>query len=196
MAYDGAALVHHHSAKQVATFEGYASNVFLPHITRQLETCTKVDVVWDSYFSDSIKAAMREKRGKGVRMKVASKSRVLQSWIGFLRDDSNKKELFQFLTQKIHFLTILKANRFLSLLMSTFLGSNHDMLPCDHEEADTRLLVHLIDALKSGCSSCVVRTVDTDVVVILIGKFHQLLTINPSVSIWVAFGAGKAFTST
>ncbi len=67
-------------------------------------------------------------------------------------------------------------------------GSNHDMLPCDHEEADTRLLVHLIDTLKSGCSSCVVRTVDTDVVVILIGKFHQLLTINPSVSIWVAFG--------
>ncbi len=68
------------------------------------------------------------------------------------------------------------------------------MLPCDHEEADTRLLVHLIDTLKSGCSSCVIRTVDTDVVVILIGNFHQLLTINHSVSIWVAVGAGKAFT--
>ena len=43
-------------------------------------------------------------------------------------------------------------------------------------------------------SSCVVHTVDTDVVIILVGKFHQLLTINPSASIWVTFGSGKAFT--
>ena len=35
---------------------------------------------------------------------------------------------------------------------------------------------------------------DTDVVIILVGKFHQLLTINPSASIWVTFGSGKAFT--
>ena len=65
------------------------------------------------------------------------------------------------------------------------------MSPCDHEEADTRLLVHLGDALKNGCNTCVVRTVDTDVVVILIGKLHHLLSINPSVKIWVAFGTGK-----
>ena len=73
-------------------------------------------------------------------------------------------------------------------------GSSHDMSPCDHEEADTRLLVYLGDALKNGCSTCVVRTVDTDVVVILIGNFHHLISINPSVRIWVAFGAGNAFT--
>lgn len=34
---------------------------------------------------------------------------------------------------------------------------------------------------------------DTDVVVIIVGKFYHLLTINPSVQIWVAFGAGKTF---
>ena len=32
MAYDGAALVYLLSTKQVATFEEYASSVFLPHI--------------------------------------------------------------------------------------------------------------------------------------------------------------------
>ena len=66
MVYDGAALVHLLSTKQVATFEECASSVFLPHIKRQLEMCTRVDVVWDRYLSDSIKAATREKRGKGV----------------------------------------------------------------------------------------------------------------------------------
>ena len=39
-----------------------------------------------------------------------------------------------------------------------------------------------------------VRTVDTDVVVILIGKLHCLLHANADADIWVAFGAGKHFT--
>ena len=68
------------------------------------------------------------------------------------------------------------------------------MSPCDHEEADTRLLLHLVDALKNGCSTCIVRTGDTQIVIIPIGKFHHLLSINPSVRIWVAFGTRKAFT--
>jgi len=68
------------------------------------------------------------------------------------------------------------------------------MPACDHEEADTRLLIHLQDALLNGCTNCMVRTVDTDVVVILLGKFHHLLTLCQDVKIWVAFGTGKTFT--
>ena len=54
-------------------------------------------------------------------------------------------------------------------------GTSRQMIPCDHEEAD-RLLVHVIDSLNAGCSTCLVRTVDTDVVIIPVGKFHHLLT--------------------
>lgn len=67
------------------------------------------------------------------------------------------------------------------------------MPPCDHEEADTRIVVHLQDALESGCTACLVRTVDTDVLVILIGKYHFLASKYPSADIWVAFGSGKNF---
>lgn len=196
MAYDGAALVHLLPTKQVTTFDEYATSVFLPHIVRQLEKCTRVDVVWDRYISDSIKAATREKRGKGVRMKVAGKSKVPGNWRGFLRDESNKKELFHFLTQRILSFDYSEGKQVFVTSDANVLskGSSHDMPPCDHEEADTRLLIHLVDALKSGCSTCVVRTVDTDVVVNLIGKFHNLLSTYPSTEIWIAFGAGKAFT--
>ena len=68
------------------------------------------------------------------------------------------------------------------------------MGPCDHEEEDTRLLIHLQDAIQNSCTKCLMRTVDTDVVVILIGKFHHLLTLSQDVNIWVAFGTGKNFT--
>ena len=65
------------------------------------------------------------------------------------------------------------------------------MQNCDQKEADSRLVVHLVDALKKGVKSYLICTVDTDVAVILIGKFSNLLTIYFDASIWVAFGVGK-----
>ena len=71
--------------------------------------------------------------------------------------------------------------------------STHQMQSCNHEEADTRILVHVKDALDKGCRSVLVRTVDTDVVVILISQFHKLSSTRPGSSFWVAFGMGKNF---
>ena len=48
------------------------------------------------------------------------------------------------------------------------------MLQCDHEEADSRMCVHLKDALDKDGRNILVCTVDTDVIVILIGLFHHL----------------------
>ena len=45
------------------------------------------------------------------------------------------------------------------------------VVPCNHEEAETRLLVHLLDGLKNGRIYLHDAHVDTDVVVIIIGKF-------------------------
>ena len=67
------------------------------------------------------------------------------------------------------------------------------MRSCNHEEADTRILVHVRDALDKGGRSVLVRTVDTDVLVILIAQFHTLSSIWSGLSFWVAFGMGKNF---
>ena len=61
------------------------------------------------------------------------------------------------------------------------------MTECDHEEADTQIMIQI----EKGDDSVMVRTVDTDIVVNLIGQFNnfheQMLTF------WVAFGTGKQF---
>ena len=67
------------------------------------------------------------------------------------------------------------------------------MRSCNHEEADTRILVRVKDALYNGGRSVFVRTVDTDVLVILIAQFHTLSSTRPGLSFWVAFGMGKNF---
>ena len=67
------------------------------------------------------------------------------------------------------------------------------MPDCDHEEADTRICNHFQHALQSGSQKYLIRTVDTDVVIILIGVFFTLLDAHPSIELIVAFGMGKNF---
>ena len=47
------------------------------------------------------------------------------------------------------------------------------LAPCSHEEADTRLFLHVADAARKGCKKICVLTVDTDVVVIAIAMFQD-----------------------
>lgn len=54
-------------------------------------------------------------------------------------------------------------------------------------------MIHLLDGLKNGACMCQVRTVDNDVVVILVGKLFYLLEKYPSAGIWVAFETGKDY---
>ena len=95
---DGAAVVHLLPTTNVTSFDEYADQVFIPHILKQLENCKQADIVWDTYISNSIKASVREKCGKGVRQKVAGNNKLPAKWMDFLRNSNNKQELFLFLS--------------------------------------------------------------------------------------------------
>ena len=64
-----------------------------------------------------------------------------------------------------------------------------NLVPCSHEEADTRLLLHVADAVQKGLRKVCIRTVDTDVVVLAIAMFER---INPE-EYWIAFGTKSNF---
>ena len=61
------------------------------------------------------------------------------------------------------------------------------LAPCNHEEADTRIMVHVADAVQRGLTTVLLQTVDTDAVVIAIAV-SQTLSIS---ELWIAFCAGK-----
>jgi len=65
------------------------------------------------------------------------------------------------------------------------------MQSCDHEEAYTRIVLHVQHALDKGCKQVFVCTVDTDVLVILIGLFHDMIASCPSAAIWIGLGIWK-----
>ena len=74
------------------------------------------------------------------------------------------------------------------VLVSPPLSDYSSLCPCNHEEADTRIFVHVADAVKSGITKILIKTVDTDVVVLAISVVHQL-NLN---ELWVALGVSSS----
>ena len=62
------------------------------------------------------------------------------------------------------------------------------LMSCTHEEADTRMFVHATDGAEHGMNKILLRTVDTDVVVISI-RMAQKIGCD---CIWFAFGTGTS----
>ena len=72
-------------------------------------------------------------------------------------------------------------------IMSTMSCPHAEFLsPCTHEEADTRMLLHAYHSSVCGARNVMIRTVDTDVVVIALSHFDSL-GLN---ELWIAFGVG------
>ena len=110
----------------------------------------------------------------------------------FLRVDANKKELFSFLAEQIPTVDFGQGKQVITtkgeqVLCSPLRLDTCILTPCNHEEADTRMLVHAADASKAGYKIIIIRTVDTDVVIISIAM-TQNLHIN---ELWIAFGTGS-----
>ena len=94
---DGAAIVNTLRPGFAKTFSDYATHVFLLYITSQLQHVNRLDVVWDEYIADSLKAETRTRRGKGTRRRVEPSNTIPGNWQEFLRINDNKIELFSFL---------------------------------------------------------------------------------------------------
>ena len=115
-------------------------------------------------------------------------------WKNVLRNDDNKDEIFRFLGQdRVSKNTGYKVIVFTPLVgvVSSRDGQNIDGLQtCSHEEADTRMLLHIEKTMNSSFKSVMIRTVDTDVVVLAVAHFHGLQYVG---QLWIAFGTGKEF---
>ena len=87
--------------KTAQTFDEHFNAIFAPYVLRQLETGNRVDLVFDKYRKDSLKAATREKQGSGHCRRVLPNALIPCGWKGFLRVDENKTELFRYLSEKV-----------------------------------------------------------------------------------------------
>ena len=191
---DGAVAVQMMAPGAARTFGQYFDMVFQPFILKQLESASRIDIVWDVYRKDSLKSATREKRGSGRRRKVFPSTHIPSNWQSFLRVDDNKTDLFSLLAQQAVTLPIEEGKELYStrgdrVLTSANRSDLSSLEPCNHEEEDTRLLVHVLDACSSGHRRILIKTNGADVVVLVVSVAENL----PADEIWITYGTGKHF---
>ncbi|CAG9823856.1 unnamed protein product [Phaedon cochleariae] len=160
----------------------------------RLRKFERVDIVFDRYLPGSLKADTRLKRGSGKEIVVRPTTPMPKVFSKFLQCDNNKKQLFKLLSTKIK---SLETDGKLVICTDeesvTFVGplvDGVDLAPCSHEEADTRLLIHVKSAILSGHKNILISTVDSDVIVIAAAKFHELEQMGMQ-DLWFEFGVGK-----
>ena len=166
---DGAALVNTKPPGTSKTFDEYAKEVILPYIEHNAHRHSRIDVVFDMYFDDSLKGETRKKRGSGARRKVTENSRPPKSWNTFLRCDEIKTDFFAFLDDRI---VAVNSNTHVVVTKNEEVLSNkafdtEPLSPCNHEEADTRMFLHAKDAAINGSKSIMLIRSDTSLLLLV-----------------------------
>ena len=114
----------------------------------------------------------------------------------FLLVADNKGRLFAFLAGQLAQLHV-EGKLFITTIDNTVITSLQipypaDMItPCNHEEADSHLLLHTAHCLATGHEQIMVITVDSDMIVLAIFAAAALNPLYKLEKLWVEFMVGK-----
>ncbi|KAG7175243.1 hypothetical protein Hamer_G001271 [Homarus americanus] len=139
-----------------STFQEYSTAVFIPYIESQLEYRSRLDLVWDCYLkSGSLKATVRCNHGNGIRRRGTASGPVPSNWQNFLRNSDNKEELYSFLSEQVMQMVVKESKQLVVTDKKRVLTvpprkDTANLAHCNHEEANTRMMVHAADALECG----------------------------------------------
>ena len=168
----------------IETFGDYANYICKSVLANFSDTFTRVDVIFDCYNSDSIKKATRQRRSRDIRSirRIISglDVKLPTSWKSFIALEANKVNLISFLAKVfLEKAATLPSNMEFVVAGGTtnedvFTSHNRSVehLVSNHEEADTRIILHARDASSLGYKRIVVRSSDTDVLVLLL--YHDI----------------------
>ena len=144
---------------------------FFNNIKKLSSGYSSVDIICDRYFKNSLKYLTRNERGHSPKV-LFHDDTLLPSKFNdsFLKNNHNKEWLNLYCADKFecyqgdtHSLNVTKGE---SVLSSSILDESISINTAD--EADQKLVHHMIQCVRSGVKQWVVRTVDTDVVISLI----------------------------
>ena len=193
--FDGAYIAQGIYPRSAMTYSAYASTEFTKPIKSLSHEATRVDVVFDTYKTPSIKDVARVKRGESGERVVRDDAQVpvgQVKWKNFLHNSNNKTAFYNLLARWIISHPICKdmvATIDHEAITNSQTITLDNITPCNHEEADTRLFLHALNASMNGHTSLTIRSSDTDVLVIAIHHFKDLKLEH----LWIATGTGKDF---
>lgn len=115
-----------------------------------------------------------------------------KSWVTFLQNDYNKTSLFKFITNELSNV-VFELNKIVVCTNGqsvVYIGKPlvYPISKCDHEEADSRIFVHVLNAIKNDHTRVAIRTVDSDILILAIAVASK-----NEINIFIEFGTGTNF---
>ena len=125
-------------------------------------------------------------------MRVSGETNLPPNWKSFLRVDENKTALFQFLAVQLSQMDVPDGKVVLTTREENVFANGQaldkaGLEPCNHEEADTRMLLHCQHAYNQGARKLLCVATDTDVVLLAITS----VTYFNGCELWIQFGHSK-----
>ena len=188
---DGSFIAQSHRPKCVDTIGAYIEKVYLEMVMRQLTVFQCVDLMFDRYFDLSIKDVTRVGRGTGGRYHIMPNTPIPRKWKDFLRNSENKTEMFKLIAEYVSNLRIPEGKQVICTSEERALSLPpapvDDISPCEHEEVDTRILLHAKHAVCNGHSTILIKASDIDIVVICLSLFNDI----GAEELYVEYGTAK-----
>ena len=180
------------------TFGDYA-NEFVHSVTTMGSQFKRIDVTFDRYDDPSIKDGTRSVRAKGIKLirRIIDSPNVPlpKDWDSFIGLGANKADLAKFLSHELidnapDDKVIIVSGGFQDKQEAKSNQDDIDLsyLRGNHEEADTRIILHSIHAGRAGYNTIVVHCRDTDVLVLLISHLDKIQAPN----VWMKGGTSQA----
>ena len=147
---DGAAMVNSRPPRGAQTFLAYVNDVILSYIESCINKYSRVDIVFDVYIRNSLKADQGRRGvqvfdGKSFKQVRSKRPKV---WSSFLLDDDNKYELFTYLAGKFLISKLIKQGE--DIVVNANIDTSH-LCPCNHGEVNTRMLLRVQHAVANDC---------------------------------------------
>lgn len=175
------------------TFGDYAKTFEKTVMKQILGTVSRIDVVFDQYRPLSIKSTTRSKRAGQTRPihKVINRDDLPlpQAWKNFIALGENKEDLALFLIGNLatHNGTVNEVD--VGGSKPNGFSTTRGVIPtlnANHEEADTRIILHALEAIDAGYESIIVKCHDTDVLLLLLHFTRDKLC-----QVWMMSGTSK-----
>ena len=197
---DGPAVIQAIGKPEKTNTFGDLADVFTNSVKRKFTLgYSRVDVLFDRYFETSIKDGTRSNCAgviRPIRRVIDSRCvKLPQNWKQFISHSRNKAELASFLSSELirnasdlsqgHELVLAGGFEDASGVWSSS-RDNISQLKSNHEEADTRLILHAKEATDVGYNRTVIQCRDTDVLVLAVGHRKHL----PS-EVWMSCGTSQ-----
>ena len=169
--YDMPGVVHAVAPSNASTFKDYISLNLQPYVKAQVhENLQEMRLLWDEYPDDSLKIQTHEKRGTGPRTQIGEDGSTMMvpkgQWPIYISNKENKTELFHFASDQLiqSDIPVLVLSTKGNTVQANREYDVSQLSPCNHAEADTKILLHLAHAYQNGHRKAYTRSVDCDVV--------------------------------